>query len=120
MKTGDIIVPIKYHHFADEKRFKEDGMVIGRPYECIGTLKLTSSSYYIPEFASLPGVTIIVKRSKYGLKKVCIPMECFRLATIEERREWLWNPPKHDWIRGGKQLKRILKKLKSKSNGIEH
>ena len=112
MKIGDIIVPIKYHQIYDETRFKEAGIVLGRPYKCIETLVLTSDRYYIPEFASLPGVTIVVKRDRWGLSRPCMPAECFRLATTEERREWMLDPPHHDWTRGGKQLRALLNRLK--------
>lgn len=114
IKTGDIITLIKYDTapgYWTETECRERGIIIGRAYKCIDTLILTAPNYYITERASQPGVTIESTRGRWGINKSCIPTECFRLATQEEKLDWMWNKP-YKYTRGIKMLRKALNKKK--------
>lgn len=122
IKAGDIITMIKYDtppgNFWTEEECHKYGVFVGRAYKCIKTLILTAPNFYIPERASQPGVTIEGSRGKWGTNKPCIPTECFRIATPEERREWMWNKPNKS-TRGSRMLRRTISKTRKLYGNLE-
>lgn len=85
MKNKIVTCLVNNHpHQICNDNLKENNIKVGKSYKCIEELFLTSDKYYIPEFASLQGVTVISGVDKYGWKKPCLPKECFRIANPSE------------------------------------
>ena len=75
-------------HPVYKDNFKRNRIKVGKAYKCVEELTLTAATYYLPEYASLPGITIRSHVDKWGWAKPCLPKECFRLATEAEIKRY--------------------------------
>lgn len=79
-----IVVCIDNKHEIYIDNFNRRKIRVGKAYKCVDELKLTSDQYYKPKFASLSGITIKAGVDKYGWVGLCLPSDCFRIATRRE------------------------------------
>lgn len=68
-----IVTCINSTHPIYKDNFKENKVKLGKAYKCIDELVLTAPSYYMSEYASLPGITIISHVNIWGWVKICLP-----------------------------------------------
>jgi hypothetical protein len=85
LMKNKIVKCVNNTHEIYNDNFKQFKIKKGKLYKCVDELKLTSSNYYIPKYASLEGIIIISGVSKYGyFNKPGFPKECFVLANKKE------------------------------------
>jgi hypothetical protein len=87
MKNKIVTCVLNNHQLYNDS-FKREKIKTGKAYKCVDELILTSHGYYIPEFASLQGITIRSRTDKWGWSKPCLPKECFRLSTEKEIKKY--------------------------------
>ena len=85
---NEVVTCIDNKHTLYKDSFKSNSIKVGKSYKCVDELVLTAPSYYLPEFASLEGITIKSHVDRWGWKKPCLPRECFRIATSDEVRKY--------------------------------